>query len=133
MNLTRRIIRLALSVSVSALATLSVGVATAQTAGSPTTPATAAGAKPSAGADASKDMHSAMMGSMESMKNMPMTGDTDKDFATMMKMHHQQAIAMAKSEAEHGKSPELKAMARKMIKDQTKEIEQLDAWLKKHP
>ncbi len=51
----------------------------------------------------------------------------------LMKMHHQQAIEMAKPEVAHGKSPELKAMARKIIKDQTKEIAQLDAWMKKHP
>jgi uncharacterized protein (DUF305 family) len=58
------------------------------------------------------------------------SGDIDKDFAMMMKMHHQQAVDMAKAEAEHGKSPELKAMARKIIKDQNKEIAQLDKWMK---
>jgi uncharacterized protein (DUF305 family) len=48
-------------------------------------------------------------------------------------MHHQQALDMAKIEIQHGKSPELKAMASKMMKDQKREIQQLDAWLKKHP
>ncbi len=61
-----------------------------------------------------------------------MSGDTDKDFAMMMKTHHQQALDMAKAEVEHGKSAELKAMAQKMIKDQTKEIAKLDAWLQKN-
>lgn len=98
-------------------------------ASAPTSQAMAVGSH----AGASKDLHSVMMNGMESMKNMPMSGDLDKDFAMMMKMHHEQAIAMAKIEAEHGKTAELKAMAQKTIKDQTKEIQQLDAWLKKHP
>jgi uncharacterized protein (DUF305 family) len=40
---------------------------------------------------------------------------------------------MAQVEVELGKSPELKAMARKIIKDQQQEIQQPDAWLKKRP
>ena len=79
----------------------------------------------------SEAMQKSMMSGMDGMKQMKMSGDTDKDFAMMMKMHHQQALAMAKAEVEHGKSPELKAMASKIIKDQTKEIEQLDQWMMK--
>lgn len=136
MNPTRRCTRLAVGLSVSVLAALSAGGASAQSTASPAASASAPmDKKPMTGshADVSKEMHSTMMSGMESMKNMPMSGDLDKDFAMMMKMHHQQAIDMAKPEAEHGKSPELKAMARKIIKDQTKEIAQLDAWMKKHP
>lgn len=81
----------------------------------------------------SEEMKKSMMSGMDAMQKMQMTGDTDKDFAMLMKMHHQQALEMAKPEVAHGKSPELKAMARKIIKDQTKEIDQLDAWLKKNP
>lgn len=81
----------------------------------------------------SGEMHSKMQSGMQQMQQMKPTGDTDRDFAVMMRMHHQQALDMARSEIEHGKSAELKAMARKIVKDQTKEIAQLDAWLKKHP
>ncbi|MBZ4110704.1 DUF305 domain-containing protein, partial [Escherichia fergusonii] len=77
--------------------------------------------------------HQAMMSGMESMRQMKPSGDTDKDFVMMMKMHHQQAVEMAQAEVQHGKSPELKAMAQKMIKEQRKEIEKLDRWLKQHP
>jgi len=80
----------------------------------------------------SEQMKKSMESGMQGMHKMPMSGDTDKDFAMMMKMHHQQALEMAKVEVEHGKSPELKAMASKMIKDQSKEIEQLDNWLQKN-
>ncbi|TAK78028.1 MAG: DUF305 domain-containing protein [Aquabacterium sp.] len=88
------------------------------------------GSQVSHGAD---QMNQTMKSGMDAMTKMPMSGDTDKDFATMMKMHHQQALDMAKIEIQHGKSPELKAMASKMMKDQKREIQQLDAWLKKHP
>ena len=68
---------------------------------------------------------------MESMRNMEMSGDVDKDFAMMMKMHHQQALDMAKMEIAHGKSPEMKAMAKKIMSAQKKEIAQFDKWLAK--
>ena len=80
----------------------------------------------------SEQMHKGMMSGMHQMQGMKMTGDTDKDFAMMMKMHHQQALDMAKAQVAHGKSSEMKAMAEKMIKDQSKEIAQLDAWLQKN-
>ncbi|CKT61244.1 Uncharacterized protein conserved in bacteria [Mycobacterium tuberculosis] len=83
--------------------------------------------------DGSDEMKKSMMSGMDRMQKMSMSGNTDKDFAMLMKMHHQQALEMAKPEIAHGKSPELKAMARKIVKDQTKEIAQLDAWMKKHP
>ncbi|MEO6280145.1 DUF305 domain-containing protein [Roseateles sp.] len=129
----RHLVHLSLCLSVSALSALSAGTAAAQS--MPAMPASGAMGKPMAGMHAgiSKEMHTSMMSGMDAMKNMSMSGDIDKDFAMMMKMHHQQAIDMAKPEVEHGKSPEIKAMARKIIKDQTKEIAQLDGWLKKHP
>ncbi|MES2918744.1 MAG: DUF305 domain-containing protein [Pseudomonadota bacterium] len=70
---------------------------------------------------------------MSMMQNMPqMTGDTDQDFAMMMKHHHEQAIKMAEIEAAQGKSPELKAMAKKMMEAQKQEIKKLEDWLSKN-
>ena len=82
--------------------------------------------------DASRSMHAAMMKGMKDMQSMRMTGDIDRDFAMMMRMHHQQAIDMAREELRQGKDPDMKAMAQKMIDDQTKEVKQLDDWLAKH-
>lgn len=79
-----------------------------------------------------QDMKASMMMGMDSMQKMPMSGDTDKDFAMMMKMHHQQALNMAEMELANGKSPEMKAMAKKIIVAQKKEIAQFDQWLAKH-
>ena len=70
----------------------------------------------------SMQMHTAMMG----MQGMKMTGNVDKDFAAMMVVHHRQAIRMAEIEMAHGTSPELKAMAAKMSKDQAAEIKKLE-------
>ena len=77
----------------------------------------------------SDHMHKAMMSGMESMRMMKPTGNIDMDFAMMMKMHHQQALEMARAEIAHGKSAELKAMSRKIITSQQKEIVQLDKWM----
>ncbi|PWC66357.1 hypothetical protein TSH7_07140 [Azospirillum sp. TSH7] len=76
---------------------------------------------------------------MQSMQKMnrdmrkPMTGDADQDFARMMAAHHQGAIDMARVELQYGKDPDLKAMAQKMVDDQTKGVQQLQDWLKQHP
>ena len=71
-------------------------------------------------------MHKAMMASMAEMQSMKTSGDTDRDYAKMMRMHHQQAIEMANAQLQHGKSPELKAMAKKIVAEQKKEIAQFD-------
>jgi uncharacterized protein (DUF305 family) len=93
-----------------------------------------ASAQPHGGAksDGSMQLKDSMMKGMKEMDSMKTTGDTDHDFAMMMKMHHQQALDMAKIEVEQGKSAEMKAMARKIIEAQKKEIAEFDKWLRKH-
>ena len=81
------------------------------------------------GAGGSGDMKQSMMGGMDNMQKMKMSGDTDKDFAMMMKIHHQGALDMAEMELAHGKSPVMKAMAKKIIAAQKKEIAEFDRWL----
>ena len=78
------------------------------------------------------DMKQSMKSGMEHMQTMEMSGDMDKDFAMMMKMHHQNALEMAQMELHHGKSSEMKAMAKKIMAAQKKEIIQFDKWLAKH-
>jgi uncharacterized protein (DUF305 family) len=74
-------------------------------------------------------MKQMMMGGMDSMQNTPSSGDTDKDFSILMKMHHQQGVDMAEIELEQGKSLEMKAMAKQTISTQEKEILGFDQWL----
>jgi uncharacterized protein (DUF305 family) len=61
-----------------------------------------------------QDMQGAM-DRMHQQMNMPMTGDTDADFARMMIPHHQGAIDMAKVELAQGKDPQLRKMAQAVI------------------
>ena len=113
-SFTKYAMRLALLGALSA----SVGLVSAQA---------PAMAKPAEG------MSHSMMSGMDNMKQMKSTGDVDKDFAMMMKMHHEGALDMAKIELASGKSPELKKMAKEIIASQTKEIARFDKWLKNHP
>ncbi|MEO5677879.1 MAG: DUF305 domain-containing protein [Usitatibacter sp.] len=76
-------------------------------------------------------MHESMMGGKKGMDGMRMSGDVDRDFATMMKMHHQGALPMAQAELDKGKDSELRDLARKIIDAQKTEIAQLDRWLAK--
>ena len=73
---------------------------------------------------------------MEAMNNMgakmnetKMTGNVDKDFAMMMKVHHQGAIEMSKGELGDGKEFELKKLAQQIIEEQSKEIKEFNNWL----
>ena len=77
--------------------------------------------------------HDELSKNMEDMKanmsNMKMSGNTDKDFATMMISHHESAVKMSKDEVSHGMNAKLKEMAKKGIADQTKEIGEFKSWL----
>ena len=76
----------------------------------------------------SMEMHKIMMSGMK--MPMKMTGNVDKDFASMMIMHHQQAIKMADVQIKQGSNAKLKAMASKMKAAQQAEIKQLSPYTK---
>ena len=52
----------------------------------------------------------------------------DREFVDMMVPHHQDAIRMARAELENGKSAELRGIARAVIKAQSREITQMNAF-----
>jgi uncharacterized protein (DUF305 family) len=79
---------------------------------------------------AGKELMSAMDDTMEQMKKIEYSGDADHDYAHLLIQHHKDAIEMAKVEVQHGKDAQLKAMAQKLIEDQTREISELEAWTK---
>jgi uncharacterized protein (DUF305 family) len=78
--------------------------------------------------------HKEVMSQMNNMKmDMDHSGSIDKQFAQMMIPHHQGAIDMSNAYLKSGAHEEkLKSMAKKMISDQQKEIDELQAWLKKN-
>ncbi len=77
------------------------------------------------------ELMEAMSGMDAMVKETKMTGNVDKDFAMMMKVHHSGAIEMSKGELGDGKVYELKKMAQQIIEEQNKEIKQFDEWLSK--
>ena len=78
--------------------------------------------QPMAGhSEGSMELHRIMTHKMA----MPMTGDVDKDFASMMSIHHQMAIDMVDVLQKHGSNAELKAMGAKMKAAQTEEIKEM--------
>jgi len=113
-----------------------IAATSAALAQTPATPADKSAAKGSPhsmmpGMAAGGDMHGSMMGMMKNMESMKVTGDTDRDFATMMKIHHQGAIDMAQVELQSGKDAKMRAMAKRIIEAQQKEIKEFDRWLGK--
>ncbi len=66
---------------------------------------------------------------MHTMSKATPTGVQDRNFMMMMIPHHQSAIDMVKVELRRGTHPELKALARDVIKSQDKEIEQMQGLL----
>lgn len=74
-------------------------------------------------------LQKSMAGMKGKMSSMQMSNNTDKDFATMMIFHHEEAITMAKAEVENAMNPALKKIAQKTITDQTKEIGEFKKWL----
>lgn len=69
----------------------------------------------------SMEMHRVMMEGQK-MPMPPMSGNVDQDFASMMTMHHQQAINMIDVYEKQGVSAELKALAAGMKAAQQGEI-----------
>ncbi len=76
------------------------------------------------------EMNAAMSRMMQKMSAMKLTGTQDRDFMMMMIPHHQSAVDMAKIELRRGAHPELKSLARNIIKSQEQEIGQMQSWLK---
>jgi len=80
-----------------------------------------------------QSMHGNSMETMHNqMKSMAMSGKVDHDFASMMKVHHQGAVAMAQEALIKGKHAEIKQMAQQMIADQQREIAVFQTWLGKN-
>jgi uncharacterized protein (DUF305 family) len=70
-----------------------------------------------------------MMKEMEDLKKAK-NAAFDKMFLAMMSEHHKGAVAMSKLVADRTDRAELKQLAEKIIKDQTREIEQMKGWEK---
>ena len=77
------------------------------------------------------DMKPMMMDMHDKMTAMKSSGNTDVDFAMMMRVHHQSAVTMAEAELQNGKDPQMRVMAKDIIRAQKKEIAAFDKFLAK--
>lgn len=75
--------------------------------------------------DASAQMHDGMGATQY-------TGNADVDFIAGMIPHHQGAVDMAKVVLQHGKDPEVRTLAEKVIAAQEAEIAWMQDWLAKN-
>lgn len=66
---------------------------------------------------------------MRTMKSISSAGNTDIDFASLMKAHHAGAIEMAEMEVEQGSDTVIINMAKKMIANQRMEISAFNKFL----
>lgn len=101
-----------------------------------TMPDTASGHAASASAPSESPSTAAYRAAEDKMmKNMdaPYVGDADQDFVSHMMPHHEGAVAMAEVELKYGKDPQLKKLARNIIKAQDEEIAFMKRWQAKHP
>ncbi len=83
-----------------------------------------------------QDSTTANKQAMDSMMNnmmMDYTGNADADFVKSMIPHHQGAVEMAKVAVQYAKDPVVLKLAQDVIKSQTKEVDMMNAWLKKQP
>lgn len=79
------------------------------------------------------DMKTMMKGMHDKMAAMPMSGNTDIDFAMMMREHHVGAIDMAQAQLQNGKELQMRKLAKEIIAAQKKEIATIDKFLAAHP
>ena len=92
-----------------------------------TTPAHPAAASTSTKAylDAAEKMHAPMMQGMQA-------ADPDVAFVRGMIPHHQGAIDMAKVLLQYGKDPQTRKWANDVVREQQREIGEMEEWLKKN-
>ena len=88
-------------------------------------PAAPASAATKAYLDATERMHAPMMEGVQA-------SDPDVAFVRGMIPHHQAAIDMAKVVLQYGKDPQTKKLAEDVVREQQREITEMQEWLTKN-
>jgi uncharacterized protein (DUF305 family) len=69
---------------------------------------------------------------MKNMSAAPYIGDADADFVAHMIPHHQGAVEQAEVELKYGEDPQMRALAKNIVKAQKEEIAYMKQWQAKH-
>ena len=80
--------------------------------------------------EAMQDAHHKMDKDMKA--GMESSGSSEERFVRMMIPHHQGAVDMSRLALPDIKDAELRRMVEKTMRENAKEIEEMQAWLKKH-
>ncbi len=81
---------------------------------------------------ASQELVAGMQSMHDDMMAGVMSSNPDVAFAKGMIAHHQGAIQMAETQLKFGTDLEMRKLAEEIIKAQQPEIDQMQAWVKKH-
>src|SRR5262245_51286911 len=81
--------------------------------------------KSNPGEDALRALHEAMLQGMEGMHGLNMSGNADRDFATVMIHHCELAIHLSQTQLQHSKDPAVRGRARSLIAANEREIASL--------
>ena len=88
------------------------------------------GGKATTGDTAATKAYRAANDKMHKAMDLKYTNDADVDFIRGMIPHHQGAIDMAKVALEHGKNEKTRKWATDIIREQEREIGEMQEWLK---
>ncbi|MFM9850078.1 MAG: DUF305 domain-containing protein [Hyphomicrobiaceae bacterium] len=88
------------------------------------------GAAPSGGSESTKAFRAANARMHKDM-DIRFAGDPDVDFVRAMIPHHRGAIEMAKVQLKYGKDEQIRKLATDVIREQEREIADMEVWLKK--
>jgi len=87
---------------------------------------------PKPGEKGASEMHQHMHEGARELQQMKPSGDPDRDFAMMMREHHEHGIQMAKDLLAHGKDRKTRELAQRIMDEQQRDLKELDAWLESH-
>jgi uncharacterized protein (DUF305 family) len=91
-----------------------------------------AAAAPGPRAEQVKKAFEAANARMHADMDLPSSGSADRDFMLGMIPHHEGAIEMAKIQLRHGADPEMRKLARDVVRSQSEEVASMLDWLRRN-